>query len=52
MQVVEFEGGLLPRGSHQTFRGLGLLGGSWDLVTIHKWGYYPTYKWGNPYTVI
>ena len=30
----------------------GVLGGSWDLVTIYNWYYNPTYNWGNPYKAI
>ena len=30
----------------------GVLGGSWDLVTLDNWGYNPTYNWGNPYKAI
>ena len=30
----------------------GLLGGSWDLVTMYNWGYNPTCNWGDPYEVI
>ena len=30
------------------FRGWGLLGGPWDLVTAYNWSYNPTYNWGNP----
>ena len=31
---------------------MGLLGGSWALVTIYNWGYNPTCNWGNSYKAI
>ena len=29
-----------------------LLGGSWDMVTIHTWAYNPPSNWGNPYEAV